>query len=411
MQTARPHRAATSKLATASASRSARAAPCRRFGALRCVLDRLRRRGGHAVRADLGGIDRGEHASHDRHAERASDLPRDLVHRGPVAGLLRPHVVHDHRRHRRGHRADAATDERGAEQHERGRPVGGEEQQRHEAGSRGDQTRKQDAGRPEPRDEPPTHRGEEAEPQAERGDLETRDERRAVLDVLHVLRDDEQHAERRDVRGEDHQSAGRDAPACEYAHVEQRVATAELSGQERDAGGDARDRSDEHRRARPSGVDAFDEREHDAAQRQRREGRARDVERRHPWAARLRQPAQPERNREQHERDVDEEDPAPARHVDEQTAHDGSERKPEPSDRGPDTRRLRPQLRREEHGQQRQRRRHHAGRGHAHQHPRRDQLAHRLGDRRQHGRDREAHQPQQEHPPAPEPVCEPVADE
>ena len=246
-------------------------------------------------------------------------------------------------------RADAATDERGAEQHERGRAVAGEQQQRHEPGRRGEQTRKQDAGRPEPRDEPSAHRREKAEPEAVRRDLEPRGQRRAILDVLHVLRQDEQHAERRDVGSEDRKSAGRDAPTCEHAHVEQRVAPAQLGGHERHAGRYSHDRSDNHNRARPSGVDALDEREHDAAQRQRGERHAGQVERRHARAARLGQPAQPEEGREQHEGDVDEKDPAPARDVDEHTAHDRSEGQPEPRDRRPDPRRLGPQLRREEH--------------------------------------------------------------
>ena len=170
MHTARPQRAATSK--PRARRRGGRHGP-RRAGRSRLgrLLDRLLRRRGHAASLrDLRCVDRGEHAPDDRHAERAADLPGQLVHRGTVAGLLEAEVVHDHRRGRRADEADAAADDRRADQHERGRAVTGEQQQRHEAAGRGEQAREEDGARPVAGHEPPAHRSGHAEHQAERRD-------------------------------------------------------------------------------------------------------------------------------------------------------------------------------------------------------------------------------------------------
>jgi hypothetical protein len=55
-----------------------------------------------------------------------------------------------------------------------------------EPGRRGERPRQQDHARPVSRHEPPAHRRGRTEPDAERGKLGARGERRVVLDALHV---------------------------------------------------------------------------------------------------------------------------------------------------------------------------------------------------------------------------------
>ena len=259
--------------------------------------------------------------------------------------------------------------------------------------------------------QPPAHHRGRAEHQTERRDHGARQERRTVVDVLHPLRQHEQHPERRDVAVEDRQRARRDPRSCEHAHVEQRVGSVELDCEERRDGGHSHHRGPEHRRARPSGVDTLDEGEHDPRQPHAGERRAGKVERGRPRPARLRQPAQSERSGDEHERDVDQEDPLPARHVDEHAAHDGSQCQRDPGDRRPDPQRLGPKLRREQHREQRQRGGQHAGRRRAHQRPRGDHFTHGLRRGGQHGGDGEADEPHHEDAPPPEPIGEAAADE
>ena len=88
-----------------------------------------------------------------------------------------------------------------------------------------------------------------------------------------------------------------------------------------------------------------------------------------------------------------------------------AERQPDPPDRGPYAYSLGAQLGREQHGEQRQRRRQHAGRRYAHEDPCGDHLPDRLRGGGQDGRGGEADEARQEHPPPPEPIGQPTADE
>ena len=340
MHTASPQRAATSKLVTASSRRSTRAAPCRRLAtSVASSIDSFAAAGTPAVVRDLGGVDGGEHASDDRHTECAADLPGELVHGGAVAGLLDPEVVHDHRRRRRDGR------DRGRRRRSPCRAPGARASCPRRASSRG--TKPPAAvSRPASRTTRGPNRATSRPPTAAiapsprpNGATSKPDgERRAVLDVLHVLGKQEQHPERCDVGGEDGERARCHARSYKHAHVEQRVGAAELDGEERERRQRPHRRGAEHGRARPSGVDTLDEREHDPGQSHGGERRAGEVERRRAGPARLGQPAQPERSGQQHEGDVDEKHPAPARHVDEHAADDrvpGRARPPRPPTRSP----------------------------------------------------------------------------
>jgi hypothetical protein len=236
-------------------------------------------------------------------------------------------------------------------------------------------------------------------------------ERRGALDVHQVLRQQEQHPQDGDVGAQDRQPAGCHRRASEHAHVEQRLAAAQLHGHERDAGAEAERGRGEHLGAGPARVDALDQREHDTAERQRGQRHPGEVQRRRPGPARLGQPAQSQRRGHQHERHVHQEHPLPPGHVDERAADHRAERETDPRHGGPDPQRPGPQLGREDHRQQRQRRRHHAGRRHPHQHACGDHRLHGLRERGQDRGDREPDEPGQEHAPAAEAVGEAAADQ
>ena len=197
----------------------------------------------------------------------------------------------------------------------------------------------------------------------------------------------------------------------EYPYVEERVAPPELHAYERGAGDHSDHPAGDHRGVSPAGVGPLDEREHDAYQREDRERDPQQVEGRGASAFRLRQNLDPSRHDDERHRHVYEEHRLPTNLVHEHAAEHGTDHEPGPGRRCPHAERLRPLLRREHHGDQREGRRQHTGRGGSHQHTPADERDRGRRERAEYGCHGEAGHAGEKDALASEAVGEPAAEE
>ena len=207
------------------------------------------------------------------------------------------------------------------------------------------------------------------------------------------------------------------ARACRHhgpgqrAHVEERLAPAQLGSDEAHAGAHADHARGDHAGAAPAGVGALDQREHDAAERQDREHDPDQVDRRSAGPRRLGQHRPARRHDQDRDGHVHQEHRLPADLLHEHAAQHRPQHQPYARDRRPHAERLRALLGREHDRDQRQRRRQHARGRRAHQRPRADQRAREGSDRAQARGDAEARHAGEEHALAAEAVGQPAAEE
>ena len=188
-----------------------------------------------------------------------------------------------------------------------------------------------------------------------------------------------------------------------------RLRGAALPGDERPEQHDAGDQRHRHARAAPAIRRLLDQREHRAAEAERRQRRADDVDVPGLALPGGNEPQQPERD--QHRGDVDREDPAPRGGLHERAAAERADHRGDPGPRRPAPDRRRALVVLERVHDQRQRARDEQRAGDPLRRASADQQTGARRDRAQHRADAEADEPGGEHAPAAEHVAERAADQ
>ena len=191
---------------------------------------------------------------------------------------------------------------------------------------------------------------------------------RAVAEHRLQVGGEEVHdAHQREEHERDRDARRAEAQVAEHADVEHRVVGVALPGDERRDDRRAGREGREDHRAAPAALGRLDQGPDDGAEAGDRQAGAGQVDLGRLGVTRIRHEHDGADQARGHDGQVDQEDAAPGEVLDQEAAGDRSDRDAEPRHRGPDGDRLRPLVRREDVGQDRQRRGHDPGRAEAHE--------------------------------------------